>query len=128
MKPVFLGLADVLRVHGDQIEQYGGRAGVRDPQLLQSAISMPMASWRGEWLHDDLYQMAAAYAFHIAQDHPFVDGNKRTSLACALTFLKINGVAVLDPQGQLYGMMVDVVTGSVDKSGLAQVFGSLQTE
>ena len=128
MEPVFLGLADVLRVHTDQIERYGGRAGIRDPQLLQSAISMPMASWGGEWLHEDLYGMAAAYAFHLARDHPFVDGNKRTSLACALTFLKINGIAVLDPESRLYGMMIDVVTGSLDKPRLAQVFRSLPTE
>ena len=128
MEPLFLGLADVIRVHVDQIERYGGRVGTRDLGLLQSALAMPRASFGGEWLHRDLYEMAAAYAFHVAQDHPFVDGNKRTALACALVFLELNGVTITDPEGRLYQAMMDVASGALDKLGLASIFRTLSEE
>ncbi|MGQ9532461.1 MAG: type II toxin-antitoxin system death-on-curing family toxin [Desulfotomaculales bacterium] len=73
-KIAFLTLAEVVEIHRDQIERYGGRPGIRDLALLQSALAMPEASWQGEYLHADLYEMAAAYAFHICRNHPFVRG------------------------------------------------------
>ncbi len=128
MEPQFLHLADVVRIHVDQIERYGGLAGIRDLALLQSAISMPQASFAGEWLHRDRYDMAAAYGFHLCQNHPFTDGNKRTGLACALVFLELNGISIQDPDGRLYHTMIDVATGVLDKLGLAQVFRGLTGE
>ena len=128
MEPLFLGLADVIRVHLDQIERYGGRAGTRDLGLLQSALAMPKASFGGEWLHRDLYEMAAAYAFHVAQNHPFADGNKRTALACALVFLQLNGVPATDPEGRLYQAMMGVASGAIDKLSLGNIFRSLAHE
>ena len=119
--PAFLGLADVLRIHVDQVERYGGRAGIRDHGLLQSALAMPGASFGGELLHRDLYEMAAAYAFHLCQNHPFVDGNKRTGLASALVFLELNGVSIDDPEGLLYQAMMDVASGSLEKLPLAEI-------
>jgi len=83
----FLALADVLTLHEMQIEQYGGSVGIRDQGLLESAVGQPQASFGGEYVHHGLYEMAAAYAFHIAENQPFVDGNKRTALAAALVFL-----------------------------------------
>ena len=127
-EPLFLSLADVIRVHVDQVERYGGQAGIRDLWLLQSALAMPQASIGGEWLHRDLYEMAAAYAFHLSQDHPFVDGNKRTALASALVFLEFNGVALTDPGSRLYHAMMDVASGTLDKLGMADVFRSLPQE
>ena len=115
--PTFLSLAEVLRIHIDQVERYGGRAGIRDQGLLQSALAMPGASFGGELLHRDLYEMAAAYAFHLCQDHPFVDGNKRTGLASALVFLELNGISIDDPEGLLYQAMMDVASGSLGKTG-----------
>jgi death-on-curing protein len=123
--PAFLSLADVVRIHVDQLERYGGRAGIRDPGLLQSALAMPQASFGGEWLHRDLHEMAAAYAFHLCQNHPFVDGNKRTALACALVFLELNGVSIEDPEARLYDAMMDIASGSLNKLGLAEVFRAL---
>ena len=121
-------LADVVRIHVDQIERYGGLAGIRDLGLLQSAIAMPQASFDGEWLHRDLYEMAAAYAFHVSRNHAFTDGNKRTALASALVFLEINGISTQDPEGRLYETMIDVASGVLDKLGLAQVFQGLAGE
>lgn len=128
MGPTFLSLADVVRIHVDQVERYGGWAGIRDPGLLQSALAMPRASFGGEWLHRDLYEMAAAYAFHLCQNHPFVDGNKRTALACALVFLELNGISIEDPEdpeARLYDAMMAVASGSLDKLGLAGVLRAL---
>ena len=125
MLPRFLSLTDVVRVHVNQIERYGGMAGVRDFGLLQSALAMPEASFDGEWLHRDIYEMAAAYAFHIARNRPFVDGNKRTGLACALVFLELNGTSLSDPEETLYDAMMQTATGARDKLGLAGVLRSL---
>ena len=86
---------------------------------------MPRASFAGEWLHRDLFEMAAAYAYHISQDRPCFDGNKRTALACALVFLKLNGVTLEDPEGRLYGAMMGVATGALDKYGVAGIFRTL---
>ena len=93
--------------------------------LLESAIAMPRASFGGEWLHKDDYEMAAAYAFHISRNHPFVDGNKRTGLACALAFFKLNGLSVSDPEGLLYEAMVKLATGGMDKTEFASLLRSL---
>ena len=128
MAPTFLRLADVVRIHVDQIEGYGGRTGIRDPGLLQSALAMPQASFGGEWLHRDLYEMAAAYAFHLCQNHPFVDGNKRTALACALVFLELNGISIEDPEGRLYEALMDIASGSMEKLGLADLLRALPQE
>ena len=126
MQPVFFTLADAVRIHVEQIERYGGRAGIRDMALLQSALAMPEASFGGEWMHRDLYEMAAAYAFHISQDQPFVDGNKRTGMACSLVFVELNGVSLSDPAGRLYQAMMDVAAGDADKRALADAFRALR--
>jgi death-on-curing protein len=72
--PVFLTLGEVIEIHHDQIERYGGDSGIRDLGLLQSAMAMPAAGFGGRYLHADLCEMAAAYLFHITQNYPFVDG------------------------------------------------------
>ncbi|BCV23823.1 type II toxin-antitoxin system death-on-curing family toxin [Gelria sp. Kuro-4] len=122
---IFLTLAEVIEVHQDQINRYGGAPGVRDFALLGSSLAMPEASFGGAYLHIGLYEMAAAYAFHLSQNHPFIDGNKRTALACALLFLEFNGVTVSDPEGKLYEAMMRIAEGKMDKHTLALVFHQL---
>jgi death-on-curing family protein len=90
-EPEFLTLDEVLGIHADQIRRYGGAAGIRDLELLQSALAMPQTTFDDEFLHGTLFEMAAAYLFHLARNHPFVDGNKRTALMCALVFLGLAG-------------------------------------
>jgi death on curing protein len=85
-EPEFLTVDDVLLIHDEQLEAYGGIQGIRDNGLLESAAMMPQASFGGEYLHQNLFEMAAAYAFHIAENQPFLDGNKRTALVSALVF------------------------------------------
>lgn len=118
-EPVFLDLEDVLLIHEDQRATYGGAAGIRDVGLLDSAVAMPRASAGGELAHEDLFAMAAAYAFHIAQNQPFVDGNKRTGLLAAIVFLDLNGILISDPAGKLYDAMIAVAEHRMDKAGLA---------
>ena len=80
-EPEFLALDEILEIHDDQIQRYGGDAGIRDRGLLESAIAMPQQSFGGQYLHKDIFEMAAAYAFHLAESQAFVDGSKRTGLA-----------------------------------------------
>jgi death-on-curing protein len=121
----FLTLAEVIEIHKNQTGIYGGDPGLRDITLLQSAMALPEATFDGRYLHKDIYEMAAAYAFHICQNHPFVDGNKRVGLVSALVFLDFNGIDIDDPGGMLYKAMMDVTSGRSDKEKLAGVFRTL---
>ena len=126
--PLFLTLAEVLEIHRNQIALYGGSPGVGDLHLLQSAIAQPESSFGGEWLHSDLFHMASAYAFHICQNHPFLDGNKRTALATALVFLELNDIALVDPDQKLLPAMLGMAQGNVTKDELAELFRNLPRE
>lgn len=123
--PEFLSLDDVLQLHARSLELFGGGAGIRNRMLLESAIAAPQASFGGQYAHDGLFQMAAAYAFHIAQNQPFVDGNKRAGLGAALVFLKLNGIDIDDPRGELYEAMIAIAERRLDKMGLAALFEHL---
>jgi death on curing protein len=124
-EPEFLTVEDVLQIHNEQITAYGGATGIRDRGLLESAVAMPQASFGEAYLHEDLAHMAAAYAFHIAQNQPFLDGNKRTGLVAALVFLDLNGVTVLDPREKLYDAMIAIAERRMDKDGLAELLRGL---
>ena len=124
-EPDFLSVEDVIQIHDEQIKEYGGAKGVRDQGLLESAVAMPRASFGETYLHEDLGHMAAAYAFHIAQNQPFLDGNKRTGLVAALVFLDLNGITVLDPQEKLYDAMIAIAERHMDKGGLAELLREL---
>ena len=124
-EPSFLTLAEVLVIHASQIEKHGGQPGVRDLGMLESALAVPQSSFGGELLHESLFEMAAAYAYHIAENQPFVDGNKRTGLVAALVFLELNGIPVDDPKSKLYDAMMDVASRRMDKKGLAEALKKL---
>ena len=124
-EPLFLTLAEVFEVHTDQIKRYGGDEGLRDLALLESALAQPEATFAGQWLHHDLYEMAAAYAYHLCQNHPFIDGNKRVALACALVFLEINEIKLTDPKGILARTMLKMASGKMSKQELTLVLKNL---
>ncbi|HBV97189.1 MAG: death-on-curing protein [Peptococcaceae bacterium BICA1-7] len=121
----FLSLAEVIEVHKDQVEHYGGHPGLLDYDLLCSAIAVPEATYGGVYLHSDIFEMAAAYLYHICKNHPFVDGNKRTGLACSLVFLEMNGITLLDETGILYETVMSIISGKLEKSGVANIFREL---
>lgn len=108
-----------------QLAHYGGATGIRDSRLLESAVMMPQASFGGQFVHEGIYKMAAAYAFHIAENQPFVDGNKRTALAAALVFLDWHQVEIEDPGEKLYDAMISLAEKNLDKAGLAKLFERL---
>jgi len=120
--PDFLTLEDVLLLHSDQVDLYGGEHGVRDLGLLESAVAMPQASFGGELLHKDLFEMSAAYLFHIVQNHPFIDGNKRTGAVAALVFLDLNGIEIDAPEGSVYDLTMSVAKGDSGKPEIAAFF------
>jgi death-on-curing protein len=99
--------------------------GLRDRGALESAVAMPRATFDGVFVHDDLFAMASAYAFHLAQNQPFVDGNKRTGLVAALVFLDLNGITITDPDQRLYDAMISIAERRLDKGGLATVIREL---
>lgn len=117
--PVFLTLDEVLALHADQIDRYGGTIGVRDLGLLQSALATPAATFGGEYLHATIHEMAAAYLFHIVKNHPFVDGNKRIGLMVTIVFLGLNGETLDADPGELTATVLGVADGSIDKPDLA---------
>ena len=119
MSPTFLTLDEVLALHEDQITRYGGRRGMRDLGLLISALGTPPATFEGIFLHNDLFEMAAAHLYHVARNHPFVDGNKRTALATALVFLWLNGFSLHADEDTLTDMVVRVATDEVTKAEAA---------
>ncbi len=124
-EPLFLSVDEVLDLHADQLRLFGGSDGLRDQGALDSAVATPASTFDGAFLHEDLFHMAAAYAFHIAENQPFIDGNKRTALNAALVFLDINGWIVADPDERLYDAMLSVANGLLDKRGLARLLREL---
>jgi death-on-curing protein len=126
-EPEFLTVEDVMDLHLDQIEHYGGDAGVRDRGLIEAAVAMPRQSFRGEYLHTDVFEMAAAYAFHLAESQAFVDGNKRTGLASAYVFLSLNGYRLSGADDRLHDAMIAIGTGQLNKAGLARVLRACAT-
>lgn len=115
----FLTLAEVLEIHQDQIARYGGELGTRDMRLLQSALGMPSAVFDGAFLHTDLFEMAAAYLFHLVQNHPFVDGNKRVGVMAAYVFLALNGFELEALPRSLTDLVLAVARGERGKADIA---------
>ena len=118
-EPRFLKLAEVLYLHDESLARFGGSSGVREPGLIESALgSAQNAFWYG---HGNLFDIAAAYAFHIAESQAFVDGNKRTAAAAAISFLRLNGIRFPKDDGSVYKAMIEIAEKRLDKAGLAVV-------
>ena len=116
----FLDTETILTFHKDQVKTYGGKQGLRDEGLLESALAQPRASFGGEYVHDTIFKMAAAYGFHIGKNHPFLDGNKRTALVAIFTFLFVNGYRLRADKKSLYAVMIDLANGKLEKEELAK--------
>ncbi|WHZ26914.1 MAG: hypothetical protein OJF51_001710 [Nitrospira sp.] len=115
---VFLSLEDVMIIHSSTIEQEGGMEGMRDHGLLDAAVAMPRQQFGGAYLHEDLAAMAAAYLFHIAQNHPFLDGNKRAAVMAAFVFLDKNSIELTVSPKNLEVVTRQVAAGKMAKDEL----------
>jgi death-on-curing protein len=118
----FLTLSEVLLILEDQIRNYGGIYGVRDINLLSSALYMPQSGFDGQYLHKTIPAMAAAYAFHICQNHPFIDGNKRVALVSSLVFLDINKYTFNCKDEMVYSEIMQMAKGEIKKEELIKYY------
>lgn len=119
LNPEFVDKADVLAIQARQIEKFGGMAGIRDEGLLDSALAQPQATFFGELLHPTIAEQAAAYLYHLAQNHPFLDGNKRTAFATMIAFLSINGYDLDLTQEEAFDLLMRVARGRISKEEVA---------
>jgi len=114
--PKFLGLEAVIAIHHDQISTFGGAHGLRDQELLESALGQA----RQAYAHTrDIHDAAAQYCFSLARNHPFVDGNKRTAADSMLTFLVLNRIEPMLTVEQLFEWTLRVAIGKLDRPELA---------
>ena len=117
-EPRWLTEDQVVRIHAEQLAIFGGPPGVRDPVMLGSALDRPRNKWAyGE---KDLAKLAAAYAFAIARNHPFVDGNKRAAFMSMMVFLRKNGIAFAPAEAEATAAMISLAAGEVEEEGLAR--------
>jgi len=114
----FIPESVVLAIHDDQIRLYGGAYGVRDIGALDASLHMPQATFGGEFLHTTIFAMAAAYGFHLCQNHPFIDGNKRTAGMVMFTFLQLNGIEPNASEPDYYAVMMSIASGQMRKEQL----------
>ncbi len=123
MEPAFLSMELVDDLHAESLKDYGGTAGVRDREGIESALGAAQNAWF--YGQGDFFDIAAAYAFHIAQAQGYLDGNKRTAIATAIAFLAGNGFAQIPTSEfliELQDAMIAIANRTLDKAGLAEVF------
>lgn len=116
----FISVADVLELERETIDTEGGIHGVRDLGLLESAVAMPQQQFDEQYLHKDLAAMASAYLYHIASNHPFVDGNKRAAIITTYVFLIENGIELVCTNDELEAMVMALARGELEKPEIAQ--------
>ena len=122
MNIIFLELEDVLDIHQQQLEIFGGTPGVLSWDMLESAVATPAAGFGETYFHENLYIMAAAYLFHLVRNHPFLDGNKRTGAVAAFDFLQINGIDLQAEECEFERLVRDAAEGKVNKEQIAEFF------
>ena len=122
--PKFIKTQAAIALHRQQIELNGGNPGLRSLHLLESAMSQPSVTYLGNFLHETIFDKAAAYLFHINKNHPFRDGNKRTSLVVTLLFLKINNYEITTKTKDLEKLTKETAEGIIDKSEISRLLKS----
>jgi len=115
----FIPEAVVLVVHADLLRRYGGRPGIRDRNLLASALAQPKMTAGGKFLHRTIFDKAAAYGYHLCRNHPFIDGNKRIAFVVMDMFLQRNGWELWASERDAYATMIALASGKLTKSALA---------
>ncbi len=110
----------VATIHADLVRRYGGRVGLREPALLDSALAQPKMTAGRKFLHKTTFDKAAAYGFHICKNHPFVDGNKRVALVVMDMFLQLNGWEISASEEETYPMMISLADGTLAKRQLSR--------
>jgi death on curing protein len=109
----------VLTIHADLLQRYGGHPGLRDRNLLESALAQPRITYGGKYVHKTVFDKAAAYGYHVCKNHPFIDGNKRVAFVLMDIFLQKNGWEVVADEEEAYSMMMTLASGKLTKIQLA---------
>ena len=115
----FIPEAAVLLIHADLLRRYGGRLGIRDRNLLASALAQPKMTAGGKFLHRTIFDKAAAYGYHLCRNHPFIDGNKRIAFVVMDMFLQRNGWELCASEWDAYATMIALASGKLTRSALA---------
>ena len=110
----------VATIHSDLLQRYGGRPGLRDPNLLDSALAQPKVTIGGKFAHKTLFDKASAYGFHVCKNHPLVDGNKRVAFVLMDIFLQKNGWEIVANEEDSYSMMMSLASGKLTKAQLSK--------
>ncbi len=121
MPSKYLSKRLLLGIHRDQLESFGGRPGIREEALLDSAIEQAHATFGGQLLHPTIRDQAAAYLFHIVNNHPFIDGNKRVAFAAMEVCLRLNGWTLNLSDDAAYDLVLRTASSELDKSEIAQI-------
>lgn len=124
----FLTVSAVRSIHEMQILEYGGSAGIRDGNGLEAAVMQATQSFGDVDLYPSIFDKAAVYAYHIAESQAFVDGNKRTGLMAALTFLQLNGYELPEQDDRLYEAMINISKKTMSREALSALFNKLSDE
>lgn len=114
----FISKSLALKIHQQQINRFGGTHGLRDENLLESALGAAEQTWS---YTNDMFQTAAQYCYSLANNHPFLDGNKRVAAACMLIFLVSNNLKPTMTNTQLYDWVISVATNEVSRDDLAEL-------
>ena len=110
-----LSVEIVREIHAEALKQFGGLDGVRDENLLASAVLAPQSTFGGKSPYSDIVEVAAAYLFYICKNHPFLDGNKRTAMMAAIVFLRLNQSEPLSDSEEWEKLMLDVAASKLDR-------------
>jgi death-on-curing protein len=110
-----LTVMQVHAIHDAVIEAYGGSPGIRDANLLESAVNAPQATAFGSSPFADLIEIAAAYLFYLCRNHPFIDGNKRVGMASAIVFLRLNGIQPTPDSDEWENLVLDIASSRIDR-------------
>ena len=122
MEPIWIQQRVVISAHEESLAEHGGPSGIRDLGMLESALALPKNLFAYSETEPTLQRLAAAYAFGITANHPFVDGNKRTALVTSVVFLKLNGLRLTADMPDRYRMFYGLAAGTVSEDDLADWF------
>lgn len=116
----YLTREQVLRIHARVLAAHGGSDGIRDLGMLDAALQMPESTFDGKLLHPDIPAAAAAYLFHLCQNHPFIDGNKRVATMAMYAFIKSNGYELTLDNDELADLVLALASGNLNKKELTE--------
>src|SRR6056300_849775 len=120
-----LTLDQAIELHDALVQRFGGLSGIRDHNLLESALASPSLAVFQQELYPTIFDKAGCYLFFIVKNHPFIDGNKRTGMACCLLFLEKNGIELVYEKDEMIDFVVSMAEGKVDKKMISDYLRSL---